>query len=82
MQDLEGAQEGFEVASMELEQACRFMLVREPRVVDPIDNDARILQDGAPPAAKGPPRSSHARSDKHREDLMGPRALLCVPSCR
>lgn len=48
VQDLGGAQEGFSLAESEMDQACRFMLVREPRVVvDPIDAGARVAQEGA-----------------------------------
>lgn len=56
MQNLGGAQEGFSLAESELDQACRFMLVREPRVVvDPIDAGARVAQEGAPrPPPPGP----------------------------
>lgn len=49
VQDLGGAQEGFSLAESEMDQACRFMLVREPRVVvDPIDAGARVAQEGEP----------------------------------
>ena len=48
VQDLDGAEEGFQVASSELDQACRFMLVREPKATpaELVDSDARLAEEG------------------------------------
>ena len=50
LQELEGAEQVLEHAGTEIEQAGRFMLVRDPPiVVDPVDAEARVTEEGPLP---------------------------------
>ena len=67
MQELEGAEQVLEHAGTEMDQAGRFMLVRDPPiVVDPLDAEARVTEEG--------PRPSRAASrlPHNCKDLFGP----------
>jgi len=51
LQELEGAEQVLEHAGTEMEQAGRFMLVRDPPVVvEPLDAEARVTEEGLPSA--------------------------------
>jgi len=47
LQELEGAEQVLEHAGTEMEQAGRFMLMRDPPVVvEPLDAEARVTEEG------------------------------------